>query len=82
MSKTKEELTQEVETLLQNLREGLVLHAGDVELVEADPETGVVTVRLLGMCVGCPWSDLTLKGAIEETLTHAIPEIKKVVNVE
>jgi Fe-S cluster biogenesis protein NfuA len=58
------------------------MHAGNVELVDIDVETGRVSVRLQGSCVGCPMSDLTLKAGIEETLMQLVPEVREVINVE
>lgn len=81
MQKTREELMSEVEKILDTLREGLAMHAGNVELVDADPTTGKVLVRLMGSCVGCPMSDLTLKAGIEETVREMIPEVTEVVAV-
>jgi len=52
---------------------------GDVELV--DVVDGVVSVRLVGVCGGCPMSQMTLKMGIERLLKKEIPEIKSVVSV-
>ncbi|MFA5935231.1 MAG: NifU family protein [Patescibacteria group bacterium] len=79
--KTKEELLKEIDQVLDTLREGLAMHAGNVELVDMEMETGKVSVRLQGTCVGCPMSDLTLKAGIEETLMQMVPEVSEVVNV-
>ncbi len=81
MAKSKEELTAEIEKTLDVLREGIAMHSGNVELVDVDMETGKVSVRFQGMCVGCPMSDMTLKAGIEETLREMIPEVKEVVAV-
>lgn len=81
-TKTKTELTQEVESVLNMLREGLAGHGGNIELVDVEPETGLVKVRLQGACIGCPLADLTLKAGIEDTLCEMIPEVKEVVQVE
>ncbi len=81
MAKTKQELSVEIERVLDSLRGGLAMHAGNVELVDVEPDSGRVSVRLLGTCVGCPMSDLTLKAGIEETLRELIPEVTEVVNV-
>ena len=81
MAKTKQELSVEIERVLDSLRGGLAMHAGNVELVDVEPESGKVSVRLLGTCVGCPMSDLTLKAGIEETLRELVPEVTEVVNV-
>jgi len=82
MAKSSEMLTQEVECVLEQLRQGIKMHGGDVELVSVDVEKGKVTVRLHGACAGCPYSDMTLKTGIEETLHSLIPEITEVVAVE
>lgn len=81
MAKTKQELMVQIEQVLDTLRGGLAMHAGNVELVDVEPESGKVSVRLLGTCVGCPMSDLTLKAGIEETLRELIPEVTEVINV-
>ncbi len=82
MAKTSENLAQEVQKVLDQLREGILMHGGDVELVSVDAELGKVEVRLKGACVGCPFSDMTLKAGIEETLCEMVPGIKSVVAVE
>ncbi|MSR85437.1 NifU family protein [Candidatus Uhrbacteria bacterium] len=80
--KTKEEFKIDIENVLNVLRQGLAMHNGNVELIDADPISGRVTVRLQGSCVGCPMSDMTLKAGIEETLKEMIPEVKEVVQAE
>ena len=81
MAKTKQELMTEIDAVLDTLREGLAMHAGNVELVDVNEGTGVVSVRFQGTCVGCPMSDMTLKAGIEDTLCQMVPEVKEVVAV-
>lgn len=81
MPRTKIELSQAIEEVLALLRQGIAMHGGDVKLIDVDPETGKVQVELVGACVGCPMSDLTLKAGIEDTLMQMIPEVKEVINV-
>ncbi len=81
MPKSEIELREEIEKVLDVLREGIAMHSGNVELVAVDPVSGKVSVRFQGMCVGCPMSDLTLKAGIEETLREMIPEVTEVVAV-
>ena len=81
MPKTKDELKQDIENVLNVLREGLAMHQGNVELVDVDQDTGLVQVRLQGSCVGCPMSEMTLKAGIEETLKEMVPEVTEVVQV-
>lgn len=51
---------------------------GSVELVDIDEKEGLVKVRLLGACMGCPMSTMTLKNGIERILKEDVPEVKKV----
>lgn len=82
IEKTKEDLLIEVDRALDMTREGLALHKGGVDLVDVDMETGVVSVRLKGTCVGCPLAGMTLKEGIEEAVRMMVPEITEVVNLE
>eukprot|EP00002_Diphylleia_rotans_P033945 TRINITY_DN7266_c0_g1_i1.p1 TRINITY_DN7266_c0_g1~~TRINITY_DN7266_c0_g1_i1.p1 ORF type:complete len:274 (+),score=65.57 TRINITY_DN7266_c0_g1_i1:61-882(+) len=41
-------------------------------------EDGVVYLKLMGSCSGCPSSLSTLKGGIESMLLHYVPEVKEV----
>lgn len=71
---------KEVQDVLDQIRPGLQADGGDVELIEVTDE-GIVKVRLVGACHGCPMSTLTLKNGIERTLKKKIPEVKEVVAV-
>lgn len=70
----------QVEHVLERVRPALRMDGGDIELLDVDQE-GIVTVRLIGACTGCPMSTLTLKAGIERSLKQAIPEIREVVAV-
>jgi len=69
----KASLRERVEAALALVRPALQADGGNVELVSIDD--GVVLVRLLGACRGCPMSALTLKGGIEVCLRREVPEI-------
>ena len=60
------------------MRPRLALHAGSVEFVDFDKATGLVSVRLLGMCNGCPMATLTLRHGIEVLLKERIVEVRSV----
>jgi Fe-S cluster biogenesis protein NfuA len=70
-------LKEKVEASLNKIRPALVADGGDVELV--DVKNGVVKVKLVGHCAGCPMSQMTLKNGIENMLKQEIPEVKQVV---
>jgi Fe-S cluster biogenesis protein NfuA/nitrite reductase/ring-hydroxylating ferredoxin subunit len=67
-------VSQRVEQALESVRPYLGSHGGDVELLEVSDE-GVVRLRLLGSCDGCPSSSVTLKLAVEGAIEAAAPEI-------
>ncbi len=63
-----------VEQALDSVRPYLGSHGGDVELLDVTDE-GVVRLRLLGSCDGCPSSSVTLTLAVEGAVEAAAPEI-------
>ena len=69
---------EKIEEVLGTVRPAIQMDGGDVEFVDFDESEGVVTVRLMGHCVGCPMSRATLKQGIEARLRHAVPEVRVV----
>lgn len=74
-----EEVTvkERVQEVLDQIRPALQADGGDVELVEVTEE-GVVKVKLVGACAGCPMSQLTLSNGVERVLKQQIPEVARV----
>jgi Fe-S cluster biogenesis protein NfuA len=72
---------QDIETSLSRLRIFLAIDGGDVQLVQIK-DNGVIEVRLLGSCVGCPMSLMTLRAGIERALMIEHPEVKRVEQVK
>lgn len=70
-----------VEEALERIRPALQMDGGDLELVDVDEDTGIVTITLMGNCGGCPMSMMTLKMGIERTLRESVPEVTEVVAV-
>ena len=68
------ETLEKIEVALQSIRPYLQKDGGDVEFVELTKEK-IVRVRLLGACVDCDMSAMTLKAGIEESIKSAVPEI-------
>jgi Fe-S cluster biogenesis protein NfuA len=73
-------MEEQVKKALDQVRPSLQADGGDVDLVEVT-EDGIVKVRLVGACAGCPMSQMTLKQGIERFLKSQIPEVKEVVSV-
>lgn len=74
------ELREKVEAALEKIKPGLQADGGDIELVNVTDD-GVVQVRLLGSCAGCPMSQMTLTHYVEQTLKEMVPGVKTVQNV-
>ncbi|MET3936024.1 Fe-S cluster biogenesis protein NfuA/nitrite reductase/ring-hydroxylating ferredoxin subunit [Arthrobacter sp. OAP107] len=70
-----------VAAALDSVRPYLGSHGGDVELEGISPD-GVVRLKLLGTCQGCPSSSVTLKYAVEEAIQNAAPEVTAIDVVE
>lgn len=68
---------ERVEKVLNLIRPAVQSDGGDVELVDVTPE-GVVQIRLLGACVGCPSSTMTLQVGIERNLRSHVPGVNGV----
>jgi Fe-S cluster biogenesis protein NfuA len=74
-------LYKEVNELVELIRPSIQADGGDVELVSVDTK-GVVSIRFLGACIGCPSLDMTLQSTIETTLRSRITAVTSVEAVE
>ncbi|MFI5359458.1 MAG: NifU family protein [Halanaerobiales bacterium] len=73
-------MKEQVVEIINKIRPALQADGGDVELVEITDD-GIVKVKLVGACSGCPMSTLTVKNGIERTLKQYVPGVKEVVPV-
>lgn len=71
-------IEEQIERVLDTLRPALRMDGGNVEFVEFDSETGIVKLRMLGACGGCPMSMMTLKMGIERAVKSKLPQVKSV----
>jgi len=74
-------MKEQILAVLEQVKPLLAMHKGSVEFVDFTPETGVVQVRLLGTCAGCPLSELTLKSGIEALLLEEVLGVSEVIAV-
>ncbi|KAH9582274.1 NIF system FeS cluster assembly [Trypanosoma melophagium] len=70
------------ELLREQIRPMVQRDGGDVKLLNFNPETGVVSLAMLGACRTCPSSRNTLKDGIERVMKHFLPEVKEVVEAK
>jgi Fe-S cluster biogenesis protein NfuA len=71
---------EDIDRTLGNVRPYLKVDGGDVELVRLTDD-GIVEVRLLGSCVKCPMSLMTLRAGIERALMLDHKDVKRVEQV-
>ncbi len=74
----KLEITRKVEEVIEQIRPYLQDDGGDIDLIEITDDL-VVKVKLKGACGCCPYSIMTLKNGVEESIKKIVPEIKEVV---
>lgn len=74
-------MREKVEAVLDQVRPALQYDGGDIELVNINESEGIVEVRLVGACGGCPMSTMTLTMGVERALKQQVPEVKQVVAV-
>ena len=74
-------IEQKIKNKIEELRPSLQADGGDLELVAVDKEEKRVRVKLHGACIGCPMSEITLRGFVLEELKRVWPELKEVVPV-
>ena len=70
-------LERRIQDVLDGYRPTLYIDGGDVELLEVDQD-GVAHVKMLGACIDCPISLLTMKLGIQRLLKENFPEISGV----
>lgn len=80
MTMKSEELKNNVEKALAEIRPFLQSDGGDITLVSIDNENSV-KVRLEGACVGCTVNQMTLKSGVEMTIKKYAPQIEEVVSL-
>ncbi len=69
----------EVESVIEIIRPAIQADGGDIELIDIDRDSGVVTVELMGACVSCPASTVTMKAGIERIMKDRIDWVTAVV---
>lgn len=65
--------------LMDLMRPAVQADGGDLVLVRADVESGVVEVQLQGACSSCAISSSTLQGGIERILTDRLDWVTEVI---
>jgi Fe-S cluster biogenesis protein NfuA len=72
------ERLRQLTSLIDLMRPAVQADGGDLVLVAADVERGVVEVQLQGACSSCAISSATLQGGVERILVERLPWITEV----
>ena len=68
-------LEERIQQVLDSYRPTLYVDGGDVELIKIDDD-GIAHIKMLGACIDCPISLLTMKLGIQRLLKEHFPEVK------
>lgn len=74
-------LEEKIAKVIEAIRPAVQADNGDIFLRSVDTETGKVEVELVGACVSCPASTLTLKAGVERILKDRVEGVTEVVNI-
>lgn len=74
-------INERIEGALESIRPALHIDGGDVEFVDFNRADGIVQIRLMGACGGCPISSVTVKQGIERRIKAVVPEVTEVAVV-
>lgn len=69
----------DLQGIIELMRPAVQADGGDLMLVHADVEEGVVEVQLQGSCSSCAVSSATLKGGVERILKDRLPWVSEVI---
>ena len=73
-------LREKVAATIDAIRPAVQADGGDIFLRDVNEESGVVTVELVGACVSCPASTVTMKAGIERILRDRVPGVTAVTS--
>ena len=68
-----------LDAVMDLMRPAVQQDGGDLVLVDADVDTGVLHVQLEGACGSCAISSMTLKGGVERILKDRLPWVTEVL---
>ncbi|MBA3287996.1 MAG: NifU family protein [Acidimicrobiia bacterium] len=69
------DLEARIGAALDSVRHYMESHGGSVEVLGIDEDEGVLLLKMLGSCDGCPSSSVTLQLAVKQAIDEAAPEI-------
>ncbi len=74
----RESREAELADLMDMMSVAIQQDGGDLELISADVEKGIINVRLTGACSSCAISSVTLQGGVERILNERLDWVTEV----
>ncbi|MBR4681804.1 MAG: NifU family protein [Elusimicrobiaceae bacterium] len=71
-------MKEQVQHVIDQIRPILQGDGGDIQLIDVDEKTGIVTVALQGRCGGCPHAQMTLQAVVERKIKEVVPGVTAV----
>ncbi len=81
-TRSEQEIIDEINEVIDSIRFYISQDGGDLEFVAFDTKTGIVTIKILGACVGCSMIDVTYVSGVQEILVAEIKEVTGVKIIE
>lgn len=78
----RDEIVEEIKDIIESIRFYVNQDGGDLEYVDFDHESGQVTIRILGACVGCALIDMTYKDGLETILKNEVKGVNSIKIIE
>jgi len=72
------DIIKQINESLEKIRPSLQSDGGDIEFIDFNQETGIVKLKFIGMCDGCPMAQITMNEGIAMQLKEDVPEVKEV----
>ena len=73
------ERLEKLQGIMDLMRPAVQADGGDLVLVRADVESGVIEVQLQGACSSCAISEATISGGVERILRERLPWVTDVI---
>jgi Fe-S cluster biogenesis protein NfuA len=65
-----------------NIKPYIKMDGGDIEFIDFNSKQGLVRVKLMGACVGCALSSVTLKLGVEQQLSAKFKTVTEVILID
>lgn len=75
----RSERLSKLQGIIDLMRPAVQADGGDLVLVRADVQSGVIEVQLQGACSSCAVSSATLSGGVERILRDRLPWVTEVI---